>query len=339
MSETGAGEDWTEKYRPSTIREMEGNSPQIRSIRQWLESWTGNGLPKKRGILLSGPPGVGKTTIAKAVASERGWAIIELNASEERNAASIRSAATRGSQHISLDLFSGGSVPNGKTIILLDEVDHLAGGFSKISEERIGKSLSPDDDAASISGDSGGKAELMNLLEISKQPVIMTCNDPMRLWGGGRSWRMNRDRILRVADMVQFKRVNPNDMRKIAYRILDGEGVKIDPGALEEIISGNPGDLRALVRDIQAASTLAEGFITVDEVRGLSSVAIRDSQIDVFRAMKEIYASRSGAEASEILRNSDKDPDQMLAWFSWNNLSVFDSRGLSTISEAMELAD
>ena len=339
MSETGAGEDWTEKYRPSTIREMEGNSPQIRSIRQWLESWTGNVLPKKRGILLSGPPGVGKTTIAKAVASEKGWAIIELNASEERNAASIRRAATRGSQHISLDLFSNGSVPDGKTIILLDEVDHLAGGFSKISEERIGKSLSPDDDASSISGDSGGKAELMNLLEISKQPVIMTCNDPMRLWGGGRSWRMNRDRILRVADMVQFKRVSPNDMRKIAYRILDGEGVKIDPGALEEIISGNPGDLRALVRDIQAASTLAEGFITVDEVRGLSTVATRDSQIDVFRAMKEIYASKSGAEAYEILRNSDKDPDQMLAWFSWNNLSVFDTRSLSTISEAMELAD
>tara|TARA_Y100000589_G_scaffold77581_1_gene71372 strand:- start:8932 stop:10446 length:1515 start_codon:yes stop_codon:yes gene_type:complete len=339
VSETGDEQDWTEKYRPNTIREMEGNSPQIRSIRQWLESWTGNVLPKKRGILLSGPPGVGKTTIAKAVASEKGWAIIELNASEERNAASIRRAATRGSQHISLDLFSSGSVPDGKTIILLDEVDHLAGGFSKISEERIGRSLSPDDDASSISGDSGGKAELMNLLEISKQPVIMTCNDPMRLWGGGRSWRMNRDRILRVAEMIQFKRVSPNDMRKIAYRILDREGVKIDPGALEEIVSRNPGDLRALVRDIQATSTLAEGFITVDEVRGLSTVAIRDSQIDVFRAMKEIYASRSGAEASEILRNSDKDPDQMLAWFSWNNLSVFDTRGLSTISEAMELAD
>ena len=335
----GDDEDWTEKYRPTTIREMEGNTPQVRSIRQWLEGWAGNGLPKKRGILLSGPPGVGKTTVAKAVASERGWAIIELNASEERNAASIRRAATRGSQHISLDLFAGGSVPDGKTIILLDEVDHLAGGFTKISEERIGKSLSPDEDATSISGDSGGKAELMNLLEVSKQPVIMTCNDPMRLWGGGRSWRMNRDRVLRLADMVQFKRASANDMRKIAYRILDEEGVKIDPGALEEIISGNPGDLRALVRDIQAASTLAAGFITVDEVKGLSSVSIRDSQIDVFRAMKEIYASRSGSEASEILRNSDKDPDQMLAWFSWNNLSVFNARGLSAISEAMEMAD
>ena len=132
VSSMGEGQDWAEKYRPNSIREMEGNEAQVRSIRQWLDTWSIGKIPKKRGVLLSGPPGVGKTTIAKAVAKEMGWAIIELNASEERNAASIRKAATRGSQHVSLDLFSEGSKPDGKTIILLDEVDPLAGGFSKI---------------------------------------------------------------------------------------------------------------------------------------------------------------------------------------------------------------
>ena len=51
---------------------------------------------KEGGYSSQGPPGVGKTTVAKAVASERGWAIIELNASEERNAASIRRARDKG---------------------------------------------------------------------------------------------------------------------------------------------------------------------------------------------------------------------------------------------------
>ena len=150
---------------------------------------------------------------------------------------------------------------------------------------------------------------------------------------------MNRDRVLRLADMVQFKRVNNGDMRKIAYRILDGEGLSIDPGALEELISGNPGDLRALARDLQAVSSLVDGHVNLGHIRGLRDVSERDSQIDVFRAMKEIYSSRDGSRASEILRNSDKDPDQMLAWFSWNNQSVFDSSGLASISAAMEMAD
>lgn len=330
-------EDWTERYRPASIERMEGNESQLRRIKIWLEQWDSPNPPAKRGILLSGPPGVGKTTLAKAIGNEKGWTVIELNASEERNAAAIRKAATRGSQHISLDQFSENATENGKTLILLDEVDHLSGSFAKLKDNTIEKKIAGDE--VNLKGDSGGKAELMNLLTKTQQPIIMTCNDPMRLWGSGRNWKTNQNRLLRLAEQIIFKRVEKIHMRKISRRVLDAEGYSIDPEALEELIGGNPGDLRALIRDLQAVSVISGEHIDLAAVQDLASVAIRDSQIDVFKALKQVYKSKSGKDAGRILLNSDKDPDQMISWFTWNNQSMFDNRTLEELSSAMVSAD
>ena len=97
--------DWTERHRPMSERQLEGNEGQRKKIRVWLDQWK-EGRPKKPGLLLIEPPGVGKTTVARAVAADMGWQVIELNASDARNAGAIRKAATHASTHGSLFMLS-----------------------------------------------------------------------------------------------------------------------------------------------------------------------------------------------------------------------------------------
>src|SRR5207249_2990612 len=54
------------------------------------------GRPDKRAVILQGDPGIGKTSAALALGNEMGWSVVEMNASDSRNAESIRRVATRG---------------------------------------------------------------------------------------------------------------------------------------------------------------------------------------------------------------------------------------------------
>ena len=125
--------DWTERHRPRSEQLLEGNEVQRRKIRAWLDEWQ-NGAPKKKAVLLIGPPGVGKTTVARAIAEDMGWNVIELNASDARNAAAIRKAATSGATHRAR--FHDPTAPPSRTLILLDEVDHLSGGLRQVSQDQ-----------------------------------------------------------------------------------------------------------------------------------------------------------------------------------------------------------
>ena len=126
-----------ERVRPARLRDLIGNARAVRDLRSWAQAWANStgAPPRFRAALIEGPPGVGKTTAALALAQELGWSIVEMNASDARNQDAIADVAGRASLTNTLGE-SGtyvGTKGGGRTLILLDEADCLTGRATESS--------------------------------------------------------------------------------------------------------------------------------------------------------------------------------------------------------------
>lgn len=104
---------FTTKFRPKKLDDIVGNKPIIKSIKAMM--------PNIPHMLLKGPPGVGKTTIALAIKNELGCDFLEINASDENGIDVVRGKIK--------SFMSTTGLSGKQKLILLDEADATSDEF------------------------------------------------------------------------------------------------------------------------------------------------------------------------------------------------------------------
>ena len=202
---------WCEKYRARCFGDVRGQDLAVDKVKIFLKSF-----PKKRAIALHGPPGVGKTSLAYAIASEMDAEVLELNASDFRNKANIAEIVGPASQQKSLF--------RKNKIILIDEVDGIA-----------------------AVKDRGGLGELLVLMEKSVFPVIITAND---------IWDKKFALLRRKAEVVQLKEVDYKVVLNLLNEVCEKENCAVSNEVLTSIAIKARGDIRAALNDLQVLSKM-----------------------------------------------------------------------------------
>ena len=101
------------------------------------------------------------------------------------------------------------------------------------------------------------------------------------------------------------------------------ENIVYDTPAVEALISSNPGDLRALVRDLQVICASSKNSIDKDAVIEYVESSERDVSVEVFPGLAKLYKSKTSQDAIKLGISIDKSPSELLNWIHWNNPSIF----------------
>ena len=134
---------WSEKYRPKNILDLVGNEEARKSLVEWFTKWKKGTKP----ILLIGPPGIGKTTLANLVAKQFNYDLISLNASDVRNKQNIQDI---------LSPVLGNQTIFGTPMIFIDEVDGVHGR-----------------------ADYGGTEAIIKILKEATVPIVLAANSDL----------------------------------------------------------------------------------------------------------------------------------------------------------------
>lgn len=238
----------------------------------WLKNWHTNHDGKKKlakpspwaknddgayfkAALLSGPPGIGKTTTATLVCKELGYDTVEFNASDTRSKRLLKEQVSEILKNKSLFGYVTGHEKraSAKHVLLMDEVDGMAG-----NEDR------------------GGMAELIALIKDSSIPIICMCND--------RQHQKMRSLVNYCFDL-RFQRPRLEQIKGAMMSVCFKEGIKVDAKAVEDIITASNNDIR------QTINYLAMLSAGKDTPQKGDNVMKKDLKVGPWEVVRKVFSA------------------------------------------------
>jgi chromosome transmission fidelity protein 18 len=251
---------WTEKYRARKFTDLVGDERTHRAVLRWLKAWDpivfpGSAKPKaKKGareavnddgqqhrkiLLLTGPPGLGKTTLAHVCAKQAGYEVLEINASDDRSRDVVKG---RIKDALGTETVRGIKEQNqarkaGRPVcVVVDEVDGVVtgssgtggeGGFMKALIDLVHLDQKTTTHATGQEARAHvrkGKGEQFKLL----RPLILVCNDIY-----APSLRPLRNSSL--AEIVHIRKPPLDKVIKRLKDVFEREGIPCDGDAVRRI--------------------------------------------------------------------------------------------------------
>ncbi len=213
-----------------------------------------------RVILLSGPPGVGKSTLAHVVCKHAGYRAIEVNASDERTGSLLTERVIRAMEGTTLDLGGGGDDndndvafgpggskkrrPGGKpNCIILDEID---GADARASINALVDIIRAG--IGSSSRRKGGRGGTTT--PYLRRPIILICNH---------KYAPALRPILPYARQFDVQPPDPERLTSRLRAVLSAERMSVVAGGmlLRRLVAGTGGDVRSCLYALQFASSRA----------------------------------------------------------------------------------
>ena len=253
---------WVEKYRPQKINDTILPDQMKETFRKFVSD--GN-VPN---LLLTGGPGVGKTTIAKAMLDELGCDYIVKNGSLNVNIDTLRYDISTFASAVSLT--------GGRKYVIFDEADYL--------------------NAASV------QPALRNFIEeySSNCGFIFTCNFKNRIISPLRSRLSEVDFSIEQTErpkmaMEFFKRVQ---------QILESESVDYDKAVVAKVIEKHFPDFRRVLTELQsyAASGRIDEGIFVNIKQESIDALFKFLKEKNFTEMRKWVANNSDQDMNEMFR-------------------------------------